>query len=94
MSEIVERARALRPVIEKLAEDHLDDTQALENTELFPTWSGDSVEYELGFRVRYEGQLYKCIGSENHISQPSWDPANAHSLWMKIDDPNIEWPEW
>lgn len=94
MSEIVNRARALRPVIEQLAEAHLDDTQALENTELFPSWSGDSVEYELGFRVRYEGQLYKCIGSSSHISQPSWNPADATSIWVRVDDPSIEFPEW
>ena len=94
MSEIVNRARALRPVIEELAEEHLDDAKAFENTELFPSWSGDSVEYKPGFRVRYEGQLYKCIGNASHISQPSWNPADATSLWVRVDDPSIEWPEW
>lgn len=94
MSEIVERARELRTVIENLAEGHLDDSQALENAELFPLWSGDSVEYNPDFRVRYEGQLYKCIGSTSHISQPSWNPVDATSLWVRVDDPSIEWPEW
>ena len=94
MSVIEERARALRATIESLAEDHLEDSDALENIELFPLWSGESVEYSPGIRVRYEGQLYKCIGSTSHISQPSWNPVDATSIWVRVDDPSIEFPEW
>ncbi len=91
---IVDRARELRATIENLAEDHLEDSDALENIELFPSWSGDSVEYTPEVRVRYEGQLYKCIGSTSHISQPSWNPVDATSIWVRVDDPSIEFPEW
>lgn len=94
MTSLIEKARALRVILERLS-SYLTDSEALDAIEFFPHWSGNGVEYtpEIS-RVSYNGSLYKCIGSENHISQPSWNPADAHSLWMKIDDPNIEWPEW
>ena len=94
MSEITDRARYLRGRIEALAEENQTDAEALENIEFFPEWSEESVEYSVGFRVRYEGQLYKCIGSSSHISQPTWNPVDATALWVRIDDPSVEWPEW
>ena len=92
MSVIEERARALRAVIENLAEDHLDDTEALENTELFPNWAED-VAYEMGVRVRYDGVLYKCV--QNHTSRSDWNPADAISLWTVVLNPDPEIiPDW
>ena len=92
MSEIVDRARELRVVIENLAEDHLEDEQALDNKELFPAWELDTA-YEMGIRVRYEGDLYKCV--QNHTSRSDWNPAEAVSLWAKvlIPDPDVI-PDW
>ena len=88
---IIDRARALRAQIEQLAET-LDDTTALDNTELFPSWS-ENFFYETGFRVRYGGILYKCL--QPHTSQSTWNPTDAPSLWARvlIPDPDVI-PEW
>lgn len=88
---IVDRARELRGQIETLAET-LDDTSALEVTELFPLWKTDT-EYEVDKRVRFNGALYKCLIA--HTSQDAWTPTDAPSLWAKvlIPDPEVI-PEW
>lgn len=92
MSEIVERARALRRQIENLAQT-TDDEQALQCTELFPAWSGDSFSYAAGERVRYNGTLYKVL--QSHTSQTDWTPDTAVSLFAEvlIPDPEII-PDW
>ena len=33
-------------------------------------------------RVRYQGDLYKCLNT--HVSQSGWEPGVAPSLWTKI----------
>jgi len=88
---IANRARALRATIESLAEGHLEDSDALLNSELFPTWL-EHTEYEVGRRVRYGGTLYKCLLA--HTAQSTWAPDVSPSLWVRIDDPSEEWPEW
>lgn len=50
------------------------------------------IDYSAGYRVRYGGLLYKCLTA--HTSQDSWTPDAAPSLWVRIDDPAVEWPEW
>lgn len=92
MSDILEKARRLRGTVESLASEHLDDESAVENKELFPKWSSDSVSYAVGTRVQFSGMLYKCL--QAHTSQPSWNPVDAASLWTRVDDPGEEWPEW
>ena len=89
---LVELARKLRPYIEKAAIS-LDDTDALQATQLFPRWNGDNVGYFVDDRVTYDNILYKCL--QSHTSQPSWDPINAPSLWAKvlIPDPHVI-PDW
>lgn len=88
---IIDRARQLRAVIESMATG-LDDTVALENTELFPAWHTDTA-YKVGDRVRHDGILYKCLIA--HTSQSDWIPSNAVSLWARvlIPDPDTI-PEW
>lgn len=49
-------------------------------------------DYVTGDRRRHEGLLYKCL--MNHTSQPSWTPDVSPSLWVRVDDPSQEWPEW
>lgn len=83
-------ARKLRELIVK-ASASLDDTDALGGIELFPRWN-NSTEYAVGDRVNYSDVLYKCLTA--HTSQPSWTPDVAPSLWVRVDDPSIEWPEW
>lgn len=89
---IVERARELRKQIETNAA-MMDDENAAQYTELFPAWSGDSVPYTVGERVRYEGILYKVL--QNHTSQATWTPTDAPSLFAKvlIPDPDVI-PDW
>ena len=93
---MISRSRAvfLRRMIEK-ASASLTDVEACEAAELFPRWSGDSVEYQAGDnpdRVSYNGTLYKCL--TGHTSQPTWTPSDSPSIWVRVDDPSQEWPEW
>lgn len=85
-----EKARHLRARIEQAAVS-LPDTDALDAVELFPQWKV-AFDYAVGDRVQDEGTLYKCL--QAHTSQASWKPADAPSLWVRVDDPSIEWPEW
>ena len=85
-----QHAKLLRTLIVKASES-LTDTEALQGVELFPHWS-DSTEYVTGIRVSYNGILYKCL--QDHTAQPSWTPDASPSLWVRVDDPSQEWPEW
>lgn len=92
MRDLIELARRLRKTIEKLSVA-LEDSEAIENVELFPNWSGDEVSYIVGERVKYEGTLYKVLIS--HVSQSGWTPDNSPSLFAKvlIVEPDIV-PVW
>lgn len=80
----------LRELITKSAAS-LSDTDALDGIELFDPWAV-GTDYSVDTRVRYEGTLYKCLIA--HVSQESWTPDVSPSLWVRVDDPSIEWPEW
>ena len=90
MSNILDRARFLRAMIEQLSAN-LDDETALEAVELFPKWKTDK-EYNVDDRVSYEGTLYKCLTA--HTSQATWTPNASPSLWVRVDNPAEEFPEW
>lgn len=92
MANIIERARALRPIIEQLA-TNLDDRQALDAVELFAAWDGNATDYAVDDRVRHGGILYRCL--QAHTSQDGWAPDVAPSLWARvlIPDPGFI-PEW
>lgn len=68
------------------------DDVALTIPNIYPEWSANSVAYKLNEKVRYNDLLYKCLNA--HKSQASWTPTDAPSLWVRIDDPAEEWPEW
>lgn len=36
--------------------------------------------------------MYKCL--QDHDAQEDWKPSEAVSLWVRVDDPSIEYPEW
>lgn len=94
MVKTVEEARAFRASMEALAAYAPAET-ALGNPDAFPVWSADSISYTAEnpqSKVRYGDLLYKCLTS--HTSQESWKPDVSPSLWVRIDDPAIEWPEW
>ena len=67
------------------------DAQAWDAAYFFPAWRTDT-EYAQGDRVRHGSTLYRCL--QSHTSQSTWTPDAAPSLWVRIDDPAIEWPEW
>lgn len=81
----------LKELIQQLSKN-LSDSEALEGIELFPSWKTDT-DYILDNRVKYNGELYKMVQPTHH-SQDDWTPDVAVSIWVKIDDPSIEWPEW
>lgn len=85
-----EHARKLRKAIEKTAVT-LTDSEAYDVAELFPMWKVDTA-YQTGDRVQYESKLYKCL--QGHTSQADWIPTEAVSLWVRVDDPTVEFPEW
>lgn len=85
-----EHAKRLRALIEQTSVN-LTDEEALTGIELFPLWK-DSVTYVVGDRVRYGDTLYKCLTA--HESQSSWTPSDSPSLWVRVDNPAEEYPEW
>ena len=89
---MITRAKAykLRELIVK-ASASLDDSDALEGVELFDEWAVDT-KYAKDKRLRYEGILYKVL--QEHTSQEDWTPDKAVSLFVRVDDPSIEFPEW
>lgn len=60
--------------------------------EIYPQWDGNGYDYFASERVSYNDSFYRCI--QSHKSQEDWTPDTAVSLWVAIDDPAIEWPEW
>lgn len=84
------KLKKLRELIVK-ASASLSDTDALAGAELFPRWSSEAV-YAVGDRVAYESTLYKCLTA--HTAQADWTPDVAVSLWVRVDDPSIEYPDW
>lgn len=88
---LAEEAPAIRAGIEAMSAFAPDAIVLLYPT-LLPAWISEDHEYTIGDRVQYSGLLYRCLAS--HTSQASWSPDAAPSLWVRIDDPAIEWPEW
>ena len=84
-----ERARQLRPLIEKAAES-LPDDDALEAVELFPAWA-TGVSYTADERVNYADKLYRCV--QSHTSQADWTPDATPALWTEVAKPG-EIPVW
>lgn len=70
---------------------NLKDEIAINVPYFFPVWEKD-IAYKIGDRRRYKATLYKCTLA--HISQADWPPDLAVSLWIRVDEPGEEWPEW
>lgn len=84
-----ERARQLRPIVEKAAES-LPDEDALDAVELFPIWATDTA-YTADERVSYADKLYRCV--QSHTSQADWTPDATPALWTEVAKPG-EIPVW
>lgn len=88
MMTYTERARALRPYIEKAATS-LTDADALESVELFPAWAA-GVDCKVDERLQYQGMLYRVV--QAHTSQADWTPDQTPALFAVVS--LDEWPEW
>lgn len=60
----------------------ISDDVALKIPDVFPTWSGDGIEYKKDTKLTYNGVLYKVL--QDHTSQKSWTPDAAPSLFAKV----------
>lgn len=87
---LIELAQKLRPLIEKAAQS-LSDADSLEAIQLFERWK-PGEEYPADKKLQHGGELYKVL--QAHTSQANWTPDIAVSLYVKIDDPAIEYPAW
>ena len=87
---IKEKAKQFRSFIEQMATS-VDDSAALEHPEAFPKWKTD-VEYKTDDRIRFGDLLYKVL--QDHTSQETWTPDVTPSLYVRVDNPQEEWPEW
>ena len=83
-----ERARALRPYIEK-ASISLTDEDALQAVELFPQWVTGHA-YVVGERLQYNGVLYRVV--QAHTSQADWTPDITPAMFVVVS--LDEWPEF
>lgn len=89
MGNILQQAKEIREQLDGLLP--LSDEEAGKTPALFPLWeSGKS--YLKDERLKYKDVLYKVL--QPHTSQADWTPDTAVSLYVKIADPSIEWPEW
>ena len=80
MGKYLEAAQKIRAVMDTAA-GMLTDEQALQVTALYPLWDAAKT-YAAGDRVRYAGNLYRCL--QPHTAQEAWNPADAPSLWAKV----------
>lgn len=80
MGKYYDAALVLRGIMDK-AGAMLTDEQAATVQELFKPWNAEST-YAVGDRVRYGGELYRCLTA--HTSQAAWTPTDAPSLWAKV----------
>lgn len=80
MGKYLEAAQKIRAVMDTAA-GMLTDEQALQVTALYPLWDAAKT-YAAGDRVRYTGNLYRCL--QAHTAQETWNPADAPSLWAKV----------
>ena len=83
-----ERARALRPYIEK-ASVSLADEDALQAVELFPQWVTGRA-YVVDDRLQYKNVLYRVV--QAHTSQADWTPDITPALFVVVS--LDEWPEF
>lgn len=88
MMTYTERARALRPYIEK-ASASLTDEDALQAVELFPQWVTDHA-YVVDERLQYKNVLYRVV--QAHTSQADWTPDITPALFVVVS--LDEWPEF
>lgn len=80
--EILEEVQAAAVDVARIQAQSLTDEQALTVTAIYPDWNGEGVAYLKDYKVKRNGELYKCL--QAHTSQQDWTPEEAPSLWAKI----------
>ena len=88
MMTYTERARALRPYIEKAAVS-LTDEDALQAVSLFPQWVTGHA-YVVDERLQYKNVLYRVV--QAHTSQADWAPDKTPALFVVVS--LDEWSEF
>ena len=61
----------------------VDDNTALRMKDFYPEWA-ENTAYSVGFKVQYNGKLWKC--RQGHTSIVTWEPETASSLWKVINE--------
>ena len=70
----------------------VDDNIALRMVEFYPEWAAGQ-DYTAGYKVQYNGTLYKVLTA--HTSQDDWTPDAAPSIFAKVLIPDeTVVPEW
>ena len=94
--DIIERAMALRSYLDSSVAPAISDDDAKSDSvpaTLFPLWN-PGEEYVVGYRVRYEDDIYRVL--QAHTSQIDWTPDIVPALYAKLRggqvDPTID--EW
>lgn len=59
----------------------LTDEQAVQVPDAYPVWR-TAASYHAGDRIRYQGAVYRVL--QDHVSQASWTPVDAPSLYAKV----------
>ena len=83
LPEIQSAVQQAAVLVAQIQAQSLPDTQAITVKAIYPTWSPDSVQYAVDYKVLHEEVLYKCISA--HTSQESWAPGVAPSLWTAVE---------
>ena len=61
----------------------VDDNTALRMREFYPQWA-ENTAYAVGFKVQYQGKLWRV--RQAHTSIVTWTPDSAPSLWETINE--------
>lgn len=88
---ILEQALAIHKALQTFARTAPDTAVFAAPRMAFDVWTVETT-YEVGDVRRHGEKLYRCLTA--HTSQATWTPDASPSLWVRIDDPAIEWPAW
>ena len=90
-TDVIEQAQAIHAALQTFARTAPDTAVFAAPRTAFDAWATDTT-YEVGDVRRHGEKLYRCLTA--HTSQATWTPDVSPSLWVRIDDPSIEWPDW
>ena len=90
-TDVIEQAQAIHAALQTFARTAPDAAVFAAPRTAFDLWAADTA-YEVGDVRRHGSTLYRCLTV--HTSQATWTPDASPSLWVRIDDPTIEWPDW